>query len=108
MNVKLLIYQSIYLLTLNYGHDIWVMTERMRSQASRRYRILETFILELLLLHKPVDVVGCLSDTSQLSCSRHVQLRIEPGETSMLEGLEMPWDPPGGAVEGKGYIGSPS
>ncbi|KAK3561342.1 hypothetical protein QTP86_030646 [Hemibagrus guttatus] len=29
---KLLIYQSIYVPTLNYGHELWVMTERVRSR----------------------------------------------------------------------------
>ncbi|KAK3571000.1 hypothetical protein QTP86_033564, partial [Hemibagrus guttatus] len=29
---KLSIYQSIYVPTLTYGHDLWVMTERVRSQ----------------------------------------------------------------------------
>ncbi|KAK3545223.1 hypothetical protein QTP70_002063 [Hemibagrus guttatus] len=29
---KLSIYQSIYALTLTYGHELWVMTERVRSQ----------------------------------------------------------------------------
>ncbi|KAK3545823.1 hypothetical protein QTP70_015266, partial [Hemibagrus guttatus] len=29
---KLLIYQSIYVPTLTYGHELWVMTERVRSQ----------------------------------------------------------------------------
>ncbi|KAK3518826.1 hypothetical protein QTP70_014865 [Hemibagrus guttatus] len=28
---KLLIYQSIYVPTLTYGHELWVMTERVRS-----------------------------------------------------------------------------
>ncbi|KAK3521471.1 hypothetical protein QTP70_005768 [Hemibagrus guttatus] len=28
---KLLIYQSIYVPTLTYGHELWVMTERIRS-----------------------------------------------------------------------------
>ncbi|KAK3518331.1 hypothetical protein QTP86_003614 [Hemibagrus guttatus] len=30
--VKLLIYQSIYVPTLTYGHELWVMTERVRSR----------------------------------------------------------------------------
>ncbi|KAK3509140.1 hypothetical protein QTP70_020251 [Hemibagrus guttatus] len=30
--VKLLIYQSIYVPTLTYGHELWVMTKRIRSQ----------------------------------------------------------------------------
>ncbi|KAK3529276.1 hypothetical protein QTP70_024824 [Hemibagrus guttatus] len=30
--VKLSIYQSIYVPTLTYGHDLWVMTERVRSR----------------------------------------------------------------------------
>ncbi len=29
---KLLIYQSIYVPTLTYGHELWVVTERMRLQ----------------------------------------------------------------------------
>ncbi|KAK3509747.1 hypothetical protein QTP70_008379 [Hemibagrus guttatus] len=29
---KLLIYQSIYVPTLTYGHELWVMTERIRSR----------------------------------------------------------------------------
>ncbi|MDF4341185.1 hypothetical protein P3480_25615, partial [Vibrio parahaemolyticus] len=29
---KLLIYWSIYVPTLTYGHELWVVTERMRSQ----------------------------------------------------------------------------
>ena len=29
---KLSIYQSIYVLTLTYGHELWVVTERMRSR----------------------------------------------------------------------------
>ncbi|KAK3558055.1 hypothetical protein QTP86_006473 [Hemibagrus guttatus] len=29
---KLLIYQSIYVPTLTYGHELWVMTERVRSR----------------------------------------------------------------------------
>lgn len=29
---KLFNYQSIYLQTLTYGHELWVLTERLRSQ----------------------------------------------------------------------------
>ena len=29
---KLLIYRSIYVPTLTYGHELWVMTERTRSR----------------------------------------------------------------------------
>lgn len=28
---RLLIYQSIYILTLTYGHELWVATERVGS-----------------------------------------------------------------------------
>ncbi|KAK3568242.1 hypothetical protein QTP86_002009 [Hemibagrus guttatus] len=31
-NAKLSIYQSIYVPTLTYGHELWVMTERVRSR----------------------------------------------------------------------------
>ena len=30
--VKLSIYRSIYVPTLTYGHDLWVMTKRTRSR----------------------------------------------------------------------------
>ena len=29
---KLSIYRSIYIPTLTYGHELWVVTERMRSR----------------------------------------------------------------------------
>ncbi|KAK3571461.1 hypothetical protein QTP86_012091 [Hemibagrus guttatus] len=32
LKAKLSIYQSIYISTLTYGHELWVMTERIRSQ----------------------------------------------------------------------------
>jgi len=32
LKVKLSIYRSIYFHTLTYGHELWVMTERTRSQ----------------------------------------------------------------------------
>ncbi|KAK3562387.1 hypothetical protein QTP86_033524 [Hemibagrus guttatus] len=47
--VKLSIYQSIYVPTLTYGHELWVMTERVRS----RIRAAEMSFLR--------RVAGCLS-----------------------------------------------
>ena len=32
---KISIYQSLYVLTLTYGHELWVVTKRMRSQVQR-------------------------------------------------------------------------
>lgn len=31
MQVKLLIYKSVYVPTLSYDHELWVVTEKMRS-----------------------------------------------------------------------------
>lgn len=32
LEAKLLVYQSVYVTTLTYGHELWVMTERTRLQ----------------------------------------------------------------------------
>lgn len=34
--VKLLIYQSIFVLILNYGHDLWIVTEKFRLKKLRK------------------------------------------------------------------------
>lgn len=101
---KLLVYQSIYILTLTYGKDICVMTERMsRCKGLKWVFSLRVpglnakklwhpryFVVELLLLQKPVDVLGCFLDTSQW-CSRHVRFLKRP---PYLEDLEIPLDAP--------------
>ncbi|KAK3559562.1 hypothetical protein QTP86_013728, partial [Hemibagrus guttatus] len=89
--VKLSIYQSIYVPTLTYGHDLWVMTERVRSRIqaakmsflhrvagrSLRDRVRssvtrEELGVELLLLH---------IERGQLRWLRHL-FRMPPGRLS--------------------------
>ena len=35
---KLSIYQSIYVPTLTYGHELWVVTERTRSRVQAKFK----------------------------------------------------------------------
>lgn len=37
LKAKLSVYQSIYVQSLTYGHEIWVLTERMRSQIQIKF-----------------------------------------------------------------------
>ncbi|KAK3524961.1 hypothetical protein QTP86_011742 [Hemibagrus guttatus] len=63
---KLSIYQSIYVPTLTYGHELWVMTERVRSWIQKA---------EMSFLHR---VAGCsLRDRVRSSVTRE-ELRVEP------------------------------
>ncbi|KAK3523485.1 hypothetical protein QTP86_033979, partial [Hemibagrus guttatus] len=64
--VKLSIYQSIYVPTLTYGHELWVMTERVRSRIQ---------VAEMSFLRR---VAGCsLRDRVRSSVSRE-ELGVEP------------------------------
>ncbi|KAK3509001.1 hypothetical protein QTP70_015948 [Hemibagrus guttatus] len=63
---KLSIYQSIYVPTLTYGHELWVMTERVRSRIQAA---------EMSFLRR---VVGCsLRDRVRSSVTRE-ELGVEP------------------------------
>ncbi|GAA6111505.1 uncharacterized protein LOC111191400, partial [Tachysurus ichikawai] len=63
---KLSIYQSIYVPTLTYGHELWVMTERTRSRIQAA---------EMSFLHR---VAGrSLRDKVRSSVTRE-ELRVEP------------------------------
>ncbi|KAK3569395.1 hypothetical protein QTP86_027811 [Hemibagrus guttatus] len=63
---KLSIYQSIYVPTLTYGHELWVMTERVRSRIQAA---------EMSFLHR---VAGrSLRDRVRSSVTRE-ELRVEP------------------------------
>ncbi|KAK3571151.1 hypothetical protein QTP86_003367 [Hemibagrus guttatus] len=63
---KLSIYQSIYVPTLTYGHELWVMTERVRSRIQAA---------EMSFLCR---VAGCsLRDRVRSSVTRE-ELRVEP------------------------------
>ncbi|KAK3525946.1 hypothetical protein QTP70_011037 [Hemibagrus guttatus] len=64
--VKLSIYQSVYVPTLTYGHELWVMTERVTSRIQAA---------EMSFLHK---VAGCsLRDRVRSSVTRE-ELGVEP------------------------------
>ncbi|KAK3535383.1 hypothetical protein QTP70_011279 [Hemibagrus guttatus] len=64
--VKLSIYQSIYVPTLTYGHELWVMTERVRSRIQAA---------EMSFLHR---VVGrSLRDRVRSSVTQE-ELGVEP------------------------------
>ncbi|KAK3524537.1 hypothetical protein QTP70_029847, partial [Hemibagrus guttatus] len=64
--VKLSIYQSIYVPTLTYGHELWVMTERVRSRIQ---------VAEMSFLHR---VAGrSLRDRVRSSVTRE-ELGVEP------------------------------
>ncbi|KAK3513103.1 hypothetical protein QTP70_001397 [Hemibagrus guttatus] len=63
---KLLIYQSIYTPTLTYGHEVWVMTERVRSQIQ---------VAKMSFLRR---VAGCsLRDRVRSSVTRE-ELGVQP------------------------------
>ncbi|KAK3567087.1 hypothetical protein QTP86_009780 [Hemibagrus guttatus] len=83
---KLSIYQSIYVPTLTYGHELWVMTERVRSRIQAA---------EMSFLHR---VAGrSLRDRVRSSVTREelgvepLLLHIERGQFRWLEHLfQMP------------------
>ncbi len=85
---KLSIYQSIYVPTLTYGHELWVMTERTRSRIQAA---------EMSFLRR---VTGrSLRDRVRSSVARE-ELRVEPLlldiERSQLRWLgHLFWMPPG-------------
>ncbi|KAK3562555.1 hypothetical protein QTP86_002034 [Hemibagrus guttatus] len=85
---KFLIYQSIYVPTLTYGHELWVMTERVRSWIQAA---------EMSFLHR---VAGrSLRDRVRSSVTREklgvelLLLHIERGQLRWLGHLF--WMPPG-------------
>ena len=63
---KLSIYQSIYVPTLTYGHDLWVMTKRIRSQKQAA---------EMSFLRR---VAGCSLRDRVLSSVTREELGVEP------------------------------
>ena len=88
--VKLSIYRSIYVPTLTYGHELWVMTERIRSQIQAA---------EMSFLCR---VAGCsLRDEggarSRAAAPPH---REEPAEVARASVSDAPRTPPSGGVLG--------
>ncbi|KAK3538438.1 hypothetical protein QTP86_003713 [Hemibagrus guttatus] len=70
---KLSIYQSIYIPTLTYGHELWVMTERIRSRIQAA---------EMSFLCR---MAGCsLRDRLRSSVTRE-ELRVEPHRKETVE-----------------------
>ena len=121
---KLLIYQSIYVPTLTYGHELWVVTERTRSRVqaaemsflrrvaglSLRDRVRSSVIreeirVEPLLLHIERSqlrwlghLVRSLLDASLVRCSGHVPPGGGPGEDPGHAGGTMSLGWPGNAL----------
>ncbi len=97
---KLSIYRSIYVPTLTYGHELWVMTERTRSriQASK-----------MSFLRR---VAGCsLRDRVRSSVTRE-ELRVEP-LLLHIERVQLKWlghlfRMPPGCLTGKVFWARPT
>ncbi|KAI3375382.1 hypothetical protein L3Q82_021871 [Scortum barcoo] len=88
---KLSIYRSIYVPTLTYGHELWVMTERTRSRIQAA---------EMSFLHR---VAGrSLRDRVRSSVTREelgvepllLQHREESAEVAWASVSDAPWTPP--------------
>ncbi|TWW62719.1 hypothetical protein D4764_04G0013660 [Takifugu flavidus] len=122
---KLSIYRSIFVPTLTYGHELWVMTKRTRSRIQaaemsflsrvaglslrdrvRSSAIREELGVEPLLIRVERSQMRWLGhlvkDTSLVRSSGHVPPVGDPWKTQdMLEklclstGLGTPWDPSG-------------
>ncbi|KAK3551286.1 hypothetical protein QTP70_013947 [Hemibagrus guttatus] len=71
---KISIYQSIYIPTLTYGHELWVMTERIRSQIQAA---------EMSFLHR---VAGCSLRIGDLLSKdgEKLDIKINPDGTGQL------------------------
>ncbi|KAK3534950.1 hypothetical protein QTP70_002031 [Hemibagrus guttatus] len=80
---KFSIYQTIYVPTLTYGHELWVMTER------------EELGVEPLLLHIERGQLRWLRDVSLERCSGHAPPGRGPGEHPGHAGETMSLDWPG-------------
>ncbi|KAK3522666.1 hypothetical protein QTP86_029134 [Hemibagrus guttatus] len=85
---KLLIHQSIYVPTLTYGHELWVMTERIRS----RIQAAETSFLRRVAGRSLRDRVRSSVTREELGVEP-LLLHIERGQLSWLGHLF--WMPPG-------------
>ncbi|KAK3506157.1 hypothetical protein QTP70_018390, partial [Hemibagrus guttatus] len=77
--VKLLIYQSIYAPTLTYGHELWVMTERVRS----RIQAAEISFLRRVAGHSLRDRVRSYVTREELGVEP-LLLHIERGQLRWL------------------------
>ncbi|KAK3551449.1 hypothetical protein QTP70_017426, partial [Hemibagrus guttatus] len=85
---KLSIYQSIYVPTLTYGHELWVMTERVRS----RIQAAEMSFLRRVAGHSLRDRVRSSVTWEELGVEP-LLLHIERGQLRWLGHLF--WMPPG-------------
>ncbi|KAK3564781.1 hypothetical protein QTP86_026411, partial [Hemibagrus guttatus] len=102
--VKLSIYQSIYVPTLTYGHELWVMTERVRS----RIQAAEMSFLHRVVGHSLRDRVRSSVTQEELGVEP-LLLHIERGQLRWLGHLfrmppgRLPGD--GGPGEDPGHAG---
>ena len=109
---KLTIYRSIYVPTLTYGHELWVMTERIKSCTQAKW------VSSAGWLGAPLEIGW--GARSRSAAPPHWE---EPAEVTLkktqdtleclccLAGLGMPWDPPGragGSVWGEGCLHVPA
>ncbi|KAK3517495.1 hypothetical protein QTP70_012574 [Hemibagrus guttatus] len=67
---KLLIYQSIYVPTLTYGHELWVMTERLLKKNCSRLQMLEAICKHW---EGPISLALYLSDAEAQQFLRYAQ-----------------------------------
>ncbi|XP_042604086.1 uncharacterized protein LOC122141275 [Cyprinus carpio] len=98
--LKLSIYLSIYVPTLTYGHELWVMTERTRSRIQAA---------EMSFLHR---VAGCSLREGLRSLTTREELRIKllllHIERSQLRGLGHLFRMPPGRLPGEVFRARPT
>ncbi|KAK3542076.1 hypothetical protein QTP86_011949 [Hemibagrus guttatus] len=86
--VKLLIYQSIYVPTLTYGHELWVMTERVRS----RIQAAEMSFHRRVAGHSLTDRVKSSVTRSRAAAPPHQKGAVELARASVSDASGMsPW-----------------
>ncbi|KAI3351986.1 hypothetical protein L3Q82_020805 [Scortum barcoo] len=104
--MKLSIYRSIYVPTLTYGHELWVMTERTRSCG---YKRLEMSFLHAGWLGAPLEIgevfqacvppggglgeedPGHAGETMSLGWPGNASPRVPPEELEEVSGVREVW-----------------
>ncbi len=96
--VKLSIYQSIYVPALTYGHELWLVTERMRwrIQAAEMSFLCRVAGFSLRDRMRSSDIQRKLGVKPLLHCSR----RKEPVEVVRASDQDASWAPSFGGVPG--------
>ncbi|KAI3370590.1 hypothetical protein L3Q82_007160 [Scortum barcoo] len=104
------IYRSIYVLTLTYGHELWVMTERTRSRIQAAEM---SFLLRRVAGRSLRDGERDAREGEKLSHSGGVGVeplllhmhREESAEVAWASVSDAPWTPPWGGVPGMCHTG---